>query len=96
MAKTQKVLLINGNGNSIYVLFRSSAPRFFFSIAEQFSKGKQTPTWHSEKRSTLWPEKKFFKSNMDALTVLSIWDTDQHEKDYVLLCISCLCTSLFQ
>ena len=23
----------------------------------------------------LWSEKEFFKSNMDALTVLSIWDT---------------------
>ena len=42
-----------------------------FAIAEvnklQFGKAK--------KRSTLWPENEFFKSNMDALTVLSIWDT---------------------
>lgn len=45
-----------------------------FSIAEPFSIGKQTPIWH-EKRSTLWPENKFFKSNMDALTVLSICNT---------------------
>ena len=41
-----------------------------FPIAETFSKGKQTQIWLSEKRSTLWSE-----NNMDALTVLSIWDT---------------------
>ena len=45
------------------------------SIAEQFAKSKQTPIWQSQKRSTLWSDNKFFKSNMDALTVLSIWDT---------------------
>ena len=43
-----------------------------FPIAEPFSKGKQTPIWLSEKRSTLWPEHEFFKSNMDALTLDSI------------------------
>ena len=49
-----------------------------FSIAEPFSNGKQTPIWLSAKRSTLWQaEKEFFKSNMDALTVLSIWDTEK-------------------
>ena len=47
-----------------------------FSIAEPLSKGKQTPIWQSEKRS---PENEFFKVNMDALTVLSIWDTDEAE-----------------
>ena len=44
--------------------------RSFFRLL----RGKQTPIWH-EKRSTLWPENEFFKSKMDALTVLSIWDT---------------------
>ena len=53
----------------------------FFSIADEpFSKGKQTPIWQSEKRSTLWQaENEFLKSNMDALTVLSIWNTDPVE-----------------
>ena len=50
-----------------------------FSIAEPFSIGKQTPIWH-EKRSTLWPENKFFKSDMNALTLLSICDTDINVK----------------
>ena len=31
--------------------------------------------WFVFKRSTLWLENKSFKSKMDALTVLSIWDT---------------------
>ena len=56
-----------------------------FPIAEPFSKGKQTLIWQSEKRSTLWPEKEFFKSNMDALTVLSIWDTDKEERSVLIL-----------
>ena len=47
-----------------------------FPITEPFSKGKQTQIWLSEKRSTFWPENEFFKYNMDALTVLSICDTD--------------------
>ena len=42
----------------------------FFPIAESFTKSKQTPIWQSEKRSTFWLENVFFKSNMDALTVL--------------------------
>ena len=54
-----------------------------FSIAEPFSKGKQTPIWQSEKRSTFWPENnEFFKSNMDAMTALSIWNTGMY---FVLL-----------
>ena len=62
-----------------------------FSIAEPFSKGKQTPIWQSEKRSTLWPEKRvLFKSNMDALTVLSIWDTDKEERSVLILFFFCL------
>ena len=56
--------------------FGVAHPDPFFSIAEQSSKGKQTPIWQSEKRSTLWLENEFCKSNMDALTVLSIWDTE--------------------
>ena len=54
--------------------FGVAHPVPFFSIAEPFSKGKQIPIWREE-RSTLWPENEFFKSNMDALIVLSIWDT---------------------
>ena len=45
-----------------------------FSIAEPFSKGKQIPIWQNEKK-TLRPENEFFKTIMDALTVLSIWNT---------------------
>ena len=56
------------------------------SVAESFSKGKQTPIWQSEKRSTLWQaENELFKSNMDALTVLSIWDTDKEERSVLIL-----------
>jgi len=62
-----------------------------FPIAEPFSKDKQTPIWQSEKRSTLWQaENELFKSNMDALTVLSIWDTDK-EKRSVLIFFCCCC-----
>ena len=42
-----------------------------FLIAEPFSKSKHTSIWREE-RSPLWAVNEFFKSNMDALTVLSI------------------------
>ena len=58
-----------------------------FPIAEPFSKDKQTPIWQSEKRSTLWQaENELFKSNMDALTVLSIWDTDKEKRSVLIFC----------
>ena len=48
-----------------------------FSIAETFSKGKQTPIWQSGKKEHFLASKtSFFKFNMDALTVLSIWNTE--------------------
>ena len=51
-----------------------------FPIAEPFSRSKQTQIWQSEKRSTFWQaEMEFFKSNMDALTVLSIWDSERSQ-----------------
>ena len=43
-----------------------------FPIAEPCSKGKQTQIWR-EKRSTLWAENEFFNSNMDALTVHTLY-----------------------
>ena len=53
-----------------------------FPIAEPFSKGKQTPIWREKKENfnLYGQETSFFKSNMDALTVLSICDTEIEEK----------------
>ena len=65
-----------------------------FPIAEPFSKGKQTPIWQSEKRSTFWPENEFFKSNMDALTALSILDTDFLSCIIFIDVLACLCGTL--
>ena len=48
-----------------------------FSIAEPFSKGKQTPIWQSEKRSTYW--------QAENETVLSIWNTDHYLLDAAIL-----------
>ena len=59
----QKVLLINNGANSIYVLFWSSAPTMIlFSIAEPFSKGKQTPIWQNEKKGALYGQKTSFSN----------------------------------
>ena len=74
--ENQKVLLINNGGNSIYVLFWSSAPRWsFLDCWERFQEVNKLQFDKAKKWSTFWPENEFFKSNMDALTVLSIWDT---------------------
>ena len=43
-----------------------------FPTAEPMSVGKQTQIWR-EKRSTLWAENEFFNSNMDALTVHTLY-----------------------
>jgi len=56
------VLLINIGGNSIYVLFWSSAPILL-------------PIGKAKKGALYGQKNEFFKSNMDALIVLSIWDT---------------------
>ena len=58
--------------NYIYALFWSSAPRSFFRLLSRFQKVNKLQ-FGGEKRSTLWPKNEFF--NMDALTVLSIWDS---------------------
>ena len=66
MSQIERVLSTENQKLLVEILFM-----FSFGVA----KGKQTPIWQSEKRSTLRPENEFFKSNMDALTVLAIWDT---------------------
>ena len=45
----------------------------FFRLLSRFLKVNKLQFGKAKKRSTLWPENEFF--NMDALTVLSIWDT---------------------
>ena len=61
--ENQKVLLI-----TIMFSFGVAHPDDpFFRFLSRFQKVNKL-----KKRSTLWPENDFFKSNMDALTVLSI------------------------
>ena len=55
---------------------------FSFGVAhpdDPFLKGKQIQIWQSERKEHFMASRKreteFFKSNMDALTVLFIWDT---------------------
>ena len=69
--ENQKVLLSNG-GNSINVLFWTSAPRSFFRLLSRVQKVNKLQ--FGAKKGALYGQKnEFFKSNMDVLTVLSIW-----------------------
>ena len=64
-----------------------------FPIAEPFSKANKLK-FGAKKRSTLWPENEFFKSNMDALTALSILDTDFLSCIIFIDVLACLCGTL--
>ena len=48
-------------------------PDPFSFFTEPCSKGKQTPIWRKKKEHFMGSKTIFFKSNMDVLTVLSIW-----------------------
>ena len=68
--KTQK------GGHSSDVLFWSNTPRSFFRLLRRFLKVDKFQ--FCEKKGALYCQKnEFINANMDALTVLSIWDTDK-------------------
>ena len=46
-----------------------------YRLLRRFQKVNKLQFGKAKKRSTLWPKNLFFKSKMDVLTALSIWDT---------------------
>ena len=64
--------------------FGVAHPGPFFRLLSRFQKGVNKLQFGARKRSTLWPEDKFFKSNiMDALTVLYLFVTLIMSSEYL-------------
>ena len=79
-------------GNSIDVLFWSSASRSdddpFFRFLSRFQTVNKLKLDKAKKRGALYGKQKtsFSKSSTDdALTVLSVWDTDQHHVIFIII-----------